>query len=116
MTFGTFSDAATELRRYLRDTQALLETRRKELGVADELKSLPGIIPPMMVALGLKDIKTVDDLAACATDDLFGWTERSGRRTKRHRGILEGLALSREECDTLILRARARLGWIDQAA
>ena len=35
----------------------------------------------MLVALGEADIKTVEDLAGCATDDLIGWTER--KQTKR---------------------------------
>ena len=37
----------------------------------------------MLVAFGENGIKTVEDLADCATDDLVGWTERSqgeGRR------------------------------------
>ena len=116
MAIATSDDAASELRQYFRETEAELETRRKELGVADELMSLPGIIASMTVPLGHSGIKTVEDLAACATDDLIGWNERRGRRIKHHRGILEGLALSREECDSLILRARRRLGWIDEAA
>src|SRR5947209_6895772 len=116
MTQATLQDAASEIRQYFRETQAELARRREELGVDDELMSVLGIIAPMVVALGYRGIRTVEDLAACATDDLIGWNERRGRRIKRHRGILEGLALSREECDSLILRARARLGWIDQAA
>ena len=30
----------------------------------------------MLVKFGENDIKTVEDLAGCATDDLVGWTER----------------------------------------
>jgi N utilization substance protein A len=115
MALETSDDIASELRRYFREMQVKLETKRKALGVADELKDVPGIIAPMLLALGRNNIRTVEDLAACATDDLFGWNERRGRREKRHRGILEGLALSREECDILILKARAQLGWIDDA-
>ncbi len=38
----------------------------------------------MLVKFGENDIKTVEDLAGCATDDLVGWTERKegGEPTK----------------------------------
>src|SRR2546423_863377 len=115
MTFATSAEAALELRHYFDQTKRDLEAKSKELGIHDSLRNLPGIIMPMLVALGINGIKTVEDLAACATDDLFGWAERKGRRIKRHRGFLEGLALSREECDAMILNARATLGWIDKS-
>jgi N utilization substance protein A len=67
---------------------------------------------PMLVAFGENGIKTIEDLAACATDDLWGWAEYKKRRIKRHLGILEGIALSRNECDALILHARLIVGWI----
>ena len=37
----------------------------------------------MLVAFGENDIKTVEDLAGCATDDLVGWTERKDGETDR---------------------------------
>jgi transcription termination/antitermination protein NusA len=55
----------------------------------------------------------VEDLAACATDDLLGWTERSGRGVIFHPGILGGMEVSRTQCDAIILHARMRLGWIE---
>ena len=30
----------------------------------------------VLVAFGENDIKSVEDLAGCATDDLIGWSER----------------------------------------
>ncbi len=46
----------------------------------------------MLVKFGENDIKTVEDLAGCATDDLVGWTERKegGEQTK-FPGALDGL-------------------------
>src|SRR3984893_18405375 len=52
--------------------EANFEARRKELGVADELKAIPGLTTLMLVAFGEQGIRTVDDLAGCATDDLCG--------------------------------------------
>jgi hypothetical protein len=33
-----------------------------------------------------------------------------------HPGILADMALSRQECDAIILQARVRAGWIEAAA
>jgi N utilization substance protein A len=85
-------------------------------GVEDALREIPGIMAAMLVAFGANGIRTVEDLAACATDDLVGWTEQSGTQITRHPGILGDLLLSRQECDAIILRARIRAGWIEAAA
>src|SRR5215468_6379232 len=61
---------------YLAQIEAEYDARSKELGVSDDLKEVPGVTARMMVALGDNGIKTVEDLAGCATDDLAGWTER----------------------------------------
>ena len=53
-------------------------------GVEDALREIPGIMAAMLVAFGANGICTVEDLAACATDDLVGWTERSGAQITRH--------------------------------
>ena len=44
----------------------------------------------MLVKLGENDVKTVEDLAGCATDDLVGWTERKDGEAERHAGYLDG--------------------------
>ena len=41
-----------------------------ELGVADDLAALEGLTPGMLVALGEKGIKTLDDFADLAGDEL----------------------------------------------
>ena len=53
-----------------------------------------GVTPPMLVALGEADIKTVEDLADCATDDLIGWTERKQGETVKHKGAFSDLDVS----------------------
>jgi len=86
------------------------------LGVAESLRDMAGVPASMLAAFGANGIRTVEDLAACATDDLVGWTEQRGAEITRHPGILGDLVMSRQECDALILRARVRAGWIEAAA
>jgi transcription termination/antitermination protein NusA len=115
MTLGTPAQVAEELWACLRQIDAELDAKRKDLGVDDALRDIPGVLVPMLVALGENGIRTVEDFAACATDDLIGWTERNGQKNTTHVGILDGLVLSREECDRMILQARVSAGWIDEA-
>jgi hypothetical protein len=114
MRLETSAELESAIHRFFQHEQLAIETRRKELGVTDALKQVPGIIAPMLVPLGESGIKTVEDLAACATDDLYGWAECRGRRIKQHHGILQDVVVSRAECDAIILRARALVGWIDE--
>ncbi len=92
--------------------EASFEARRKELGVADELKDIPGVTTLMLVAFGERGIKTIDDLAGCVTDDLCGWIEDTSGTLTRHEGILHRFNVSRGECDAMILYARIKAGWI----
>jgi transcription termination/antitermination protein NusA len=69
----------------------------------------------MLVALGEKNIKTVEDVADCATDDLLGWNERKDKETIRHGGILDAFNLSKQEVEDVILAARVKAGWISEA-
>jgi N utilization substance protein A len=70
----------------------------------------------MLVKLGQNDVKTVEDLAGCATDDLVGWTERQDGTEKKHAGYLGEFGISRDEADAIIMMARVRAGWIDEPA
>ena len=63
----------------------------------------------------LPAIKTLDDFADCATDDLCGWVERSKERgvePTRHAGFLDGFDVGRQDAEEMILAARIILGWI----
>jgi N utilization substance protein A len=117
---GFDADTAAELQArakdYLDRIENDLDDKRKALGVKDELKEVLGVTTKMMVALGENDVKTVEDLAGCATDDLIGWTERKDGETQRHAGFLEGFDLDREGAEALIMQARVKAGWIDEAA
>jgi N utilization substance protein A len=116
---GFDEDTAAELQArasdYLAQIEAEYDAKRVTLGVADELKNVPGVTTRMLVAFGEEGVKTVEDLAGCATDDLAGWTERKDGETKREAGILDGFELSREDCESLIMQARVIAGWISEA-
>ena len=55
--------------------KANFDAKRKELGVEDGLKDIPGVTTRMLAAFGKHGIKSIEDLADCATDDLSGWSE-----------------------------------------
>ena len=98
---------------YLARIEQEQDDRRRELGVEDELREIDGITTAMMVALGENEVKSVEDLAGCATDDLVGYTEGRGPEAVRHAGYLDGFELSRAEAEALIMAARLKAGWID---
>jgi N utilization substance protein A len=110
----TAQELQARARDYLARIDAEYDDQRKQLGVADELSDIPGVTPRMLVAFGENGIKTVEDLAGCATDDLSGWTERKDGETTRTAGILDEFELTREECEAMIMRARVKAGWIDE--
>ena len=60
-------------------------------------------------------MKTVEDLAGCATDDLTGWTERKDGESKHEPGFLDGLGISREDAEAMIMQARLKAGWVTEA-
>jgi N utilization substance protein A len=114
-TEETASTIQTQARDYLQRIENERDARRRELGVADELAEIPGVTTQMMVAFGEHGIKTVEDLADCAADELTGWVERKKERDAepvRHKGILDGFGLSQHEAEQLILAARVHAGWI----
>ena len=111
----TASELQERAREYLQAQETELDTKRKELGVDDAVAEVPGVTLRMMVKLGEGGIKTVEDLADCATDDLAGWSERKDGETTKHAGILEGYEISREEAEMLIMQARVKAGWITEA-
>jgi len=110
----TARELQTRARDYLDRQEAELDDKRKQLGVEDALKEIPGVTTAMLVKLGENGIKTVEDLAGCATDDLFGWSERKDGETTRYPGALDGFDLSRDETEALIMQARVKAGWIKE--
>jgi N utilization substance protein A len=109
----TANEIQTRARDYLAAIESELDDRRKALGVEDALKEVEGVTTAMLVALGENDVKSVEDLAGCATDDLVGWVERKDGEAVRHQGYLDSFGLNREEAEAIIMAARVRAGWIE---
>jgi N utilization substance protein A len=110
----TADEIQARAREYLEEVEAKLDEERKALGVSDDLRAINGLTTAMMVALGKDEVRSVDDLAGCATDDLVGWTERANGETVRHDGALSGFEVSRAEAEEMIMAARLAAGWITE--
>ena len=109
----TAEDLQARARDYLEKQSAILDAKRVELGVLDEVLAVPGVTLPIAVALGEGGVKTVEDLADLATDEIRGGYEmKNGERTKVA-GVLESFNLAQEDAELLILQARVAAGWID---
>jgi N utilization substance protein A len=75
-TIEGFDEAlASELhnrgRQFLEQKEVELTELRKKAGVSDEIADIPGLSGEMLVALGENDIKSLDDLADLANDELI---------------------------------------------
>jgi N utilization substance protein A len=84
-------------RSFLAEQDERYDQRRKELGVADEMASIEGLAPAMLVKLGDKGIKTLDDLGDLASDELID--------------IVGKDALSEDQANAVVMAARAH--WFD---
>src|SRR5580700_8738361 len=80
------------------------ESRSRELGVADDLAALEGLTPGMLVALGESGVKTLDDFADLAGDELLELLAASDKG---------GVGLDLDNANALIMRARAH--WFEEA-
>jgi len=106
----TANEIQTRAREYLERIEAENDAKRIELGVQDELKQIEGLTAPMLVALGEEGIKTVEDFAGCAADDLVGWSERKDGETKKFEGTFSKFDVSRVEAEQMIVKARPLAG------
>ncbi len=117
---GFDADTANEIQAraqgHLARIEAEFDDQRKALGVADDLKEIVGLTTPMLVKLGENGVKTLEDLADCASDDLVGWTERGESGETAKPGYLSGFDVPRAQADAMILDARVRAGWIEAPA
>ncbi|RVQ64878.1 transcription termination/antitermination protein NusA [Croceicoccus ponticola] len=122
---GFDEDLAEELQsraiEALERREAAFREQRRELGVDDALAELPHLNEEMLVVLGKAGIKTLDDLADLATDELIARKREAPRRRnttdgpplKRNvreqdkGGVLGEFALSEEQGNEVIMAARA---------
>ena len=96
---GIAEELQTRAKQYLDEKEQKLEQQWKDIGVAPELRKHEGITAEIAVLLGEKGIKSLDDFADLSSDEL--------------RDILPKSSLSREQCDAMIMAARAH--WFDEA-
>ncbi|KJV10592.1 transcription elongation factor NusA [Elstera litoralis] len=72
---GFDDDIATELQAraaaYIEQRDVAFEEQRKTMGVADDVAALPGMTPGLLVKLGEKGLKTLDDVGDLASDELL---------------------------------------------
>ncbi len=72
---GFDEDVAEELRDRARSFLAVrdeeFQEQRRELGVSDDIATIEGVKPALLVALGQAGVKTLDDLADLASDELL---------------------------------------------
>ena len=113
---GFDDDTAIEIqsraKAFIEEENLKQDTRRKELGVQDDLEQIDGMTASMLVALGENNIKTLDDFAGCSTDELFGWVEKTELGSKKQNGLFTGFDIPMEKIEEMILNARLKLGWI----
>ena len=71
---GFDEDIASELKdraqSFIDEREQAADQRRRELGVEDEMTFVHGLTMEMLVALGENNVKTLDDLADLASDEL----------------------------------------------
>ncbi|WP_330168646.1 transcription termination factor NusA [Bartonella grahamii] len=111
----TAAEIQSRAREYLDHQEKELDEKRKKLGVSDELRTLPGMTSAMLVAVGEDGVKTIEDFAGYAVDDLAGWRERKEGKTQNFAGILTPFDITRADAEAMVLAARVQAGWIDQA-
>ena len=102
---GFDEDISEELRararNFLEQRDAVLSQRCAELGVSDEIAAIDGITPVIMVAIGENEVKTLDDLADLAGDELIE--------------MLPPGTLTQTKADEIIMAARAHWFEDDEA-
>jgi transcription termination/antitermination protein NusA len=93
---GFDEEIATELQRrgreYIEKRDTDLATRLAELGIDESLRATEGITLAMLVALGEKGVKTSEDLADLASDEL--------------REIVGESAMDNDTANAIIMKAR----------
>ncbi|HEX2764698.1 MAG TPA: transcription termination factor NusA [Allosphingosinicella sp.] len=114
---GFDDDLATELQsraaEALERREEAAREERRGLGVEDALAEMPYLTEQMLVTLGKAGIKTLDDLADLATDELVQKKrpeqrrQREAPRPEDKGGILAEYGLSDEQGNEIIMAARA---------
>ena len=103
---GFDESVAAELKRraetFIEKRDAEMDEKRRNLGVDDVLIDVGGFSPAMMVTLGEKGVKSLEDLADLAGDELVE--------------ILGAEAVDEETANAIVMEARRRAGWLGDEA
>jgi N utilization substance protein A len=103
---GFDADIATELqaraRAALERRDEEYQARYQELGVSDDLAALEGLTPGILVTLGEKGVKSLDDFADLAGDELLELLATSDKG---------GVAIELDDANAMIMKVREQLGW-----
>jgi N utilization substance protein A len=93
---------------------------RRAMGVEDALAEMPYLSEQMLVTLGKAGIRTLDDLADLATDELVAKKrpeqrrQRESNRPEDKGGLLADYGLTEEQGNEIIMAARAH--WFEDEA
>ena len=92
--------------------EAAARDKRTELDVEDAIAELPHLTEAMLVTLGEAGLKTLDDVADLATDELVLKRKSEPRRRNDNRkpepdGVLAKYGLTEEQGNEIIMAARA---------
>ena len=103
---GFDESVAAELKRraetFIEKRDAEMDEKRRSLGVDDVLVEVGGFTPAMMVTLGEKGVKSLEDLADLAGDELVE--------------ILGAETVDEETANAIVMEARRRAGWLGDEA
>lgn len=99
---------------YLKAQNLVVEQRLSELNVQSELKELPYMTNAILLVLAEDGVKTVEDFAGYAVDDLCGWREKQGDGYVFIEGVLSKFDISREGAEEMIMQARVKAGWVKE--
>ncbi|WP_417459638.1 transcription termination factor NusA [Kordiimonas sp.] len=99
---GLVEELQRRARDFLEAEARAADEKRVELGVSDDLADVEGLTPQMLVVLGEAEVKTLEDFAGCAADEL----------TSKDDGILKAFGLVEDDASGMIMSARVVLGWI----
>jgi transcription termination/antitermination protein NusA len=118
---GFDKDVAEELqeraREFLDRVAVENDTRRRELGVEDDVMELDSMTPSFAVKLGEQGVKTVEDVAGLVPDDITGYREPGpDGKPVWVEGILKKGEMRKDDAQMFIMKARVIAGWIEQEA
>ncbi|MEM7071167.1 MAG: transcription termination factor NusA [Pseudomonadota bacterium] len=89
---------------YLEKQNQQNQQKIADLGLTEDLLSFDHLTPSMLVALGEKDVKTLEDFADLSIDELLNKDD----------GFLRDFDLDAKTIGQMITNARIKLGWISE--